>query len=128
MTLQLKAKHFYLIISLIKDKPVGQYLTTMSNLKAALTEDTDLEALISIECPVENLTEVYQLLSQKPEGLLTTLNDEMRELLLPQITAGVGAGNAEWVKVNAFITAVRALYVSDLEEMVTSGKQTFFPG
>ena len=87
--LQLKAKHFYYIAFALQDKPLRQFAGILSRMKDALLDNTDLNALFTIDVSYNDLISVFTIAAALPEGLSSSINTEMNLLIMPQIQAGV---------------------------------------
>ena len=87
--LQLKAKHFYYIAFALQDKPLRQFAGILSRMKDALVDNTDLNALFTIDVSYNDLIYVFTIAASLPEGLSSSINTEMNLLIMPQIQAGV---------------------------------------
>ena len=87
--LQLKAKHFYYIAFALQDKPLRQFAGILSRMKDALLDNTDLNALFTIDVSYNDLISVFTIAASLPEGLSSSINTEMNLLIMPQIQAGV---------------------------------------
>ena len=87
--LQLKAKHFYYIAFALQDKPLRQFAGILSRMKDALVDNTDLNALFTIDVSYNDLISVFTIAASLPEGLSSSINTEMNLLIMPQIQAGV---------------------------------------
>jgi len=87
--LQLKAKHFYYVAFALQDKPLRQFAGILSRMKDALVDNTDLNALFTIDVSYNDLISVFTIAAALPEGLSSSINTEMNLLIMPQIQAGV---------------------------------------
>ncbi len=87
--IQLKAKHFYFIVYNLKDAAIRQYYSLITKLKEQLSSITDLDAMISVEVPYWNVTNIFRMLTALPEGISASINSEMVNLLNNQISNGV---------------------------------------
>lgn len=89
--LQLKAKHFYYVAFALQDKPLRQFAGILNRMKDALIDNTDLNALFTIDVSYNDLISVFTIAAALPEGLSSSINTEMNLLIMPQIQAGVVA-------------------------------------
>lgn len=87
--LQLKAKHIYYVAFALQDKPLRQFAGILSRMKDALIDNTDLDALFTIDVSYNDLISVFTIAAALPEGLSSGINTEMNLLIMPQIQAGV---------------------------------------
>jgi len=87
--LQLKAKHYYYIAFALQDKPLRQFAGILSRMKDALVDNTDLNALFTIDVSYNDLISVFTIAAALPEGLSSSINTEMNLLIMPQIQTGV---------------------------------------
>ena len=87
--LQLKAKHFYYVAFALQDKPLRQFAGILSRMKDALIDNTDLDAMYTIDVSYNDLVSVFTIVAALPEGLSSSINTEMNTLLIPQVQAGV---------------------------------------
>lgn len=121
INITLKAKHFYLIASDLKNN-AAWYSQTTNNAIATATDgkaDTD-DCAIDIE--VSMLVSVFQTLSMKPEGQYNRVNTEMMTMLEPQINAGVQSGNQEWIDAATQIDAIRQANWAVADNCINDGK------
>lgn len=88
INLTLKAKHYYFIVSQLKDIPASQYFNLLNNIKSTTdgVQDTDD---VEITVSVDNIISVFNILSVKPEGQVNRINTEMSGMLLQQIQANM---------------------------------------
>lgn len=119
--LQLKAKHFFFIANDLKNVAAYQFFDLLNNIKAATTNKQD-EDLVTVETSVDNLVYVFRLLSEKKEGEANIINTQMMKLITPQIQAGAGANNPEWLQVYQQITEVREANWAVTAEAIVNGK------
>jgi hypothetical protein len=87
--LQLKAKHFYYVAFALQDKPLRQFAGILSRMKDALVDNTDLDAMYTIDVSYNDLISVFTIVAALPEGLSSGINTEMNTLIMPQVQAGV---------------------------------------
>jgi len=123
--IDLKAKHFYLIAEILFGFAAYTSFSTLSKIKEACTGVND-EDLVTIESDVNTITSVFQTLSQKPEGSYNNPNTEMYDLLLPQITSGVNAGDADWTQLANNITDIRNSNFAVVTSAIQNGKSRLF--
>lgn len=133
----LKAKHLYLIAYQLRTFSIEQYFSLISRFKTALSGNTDLETSFTISSSPDEVTTIFKILTQLPEGVVNTINVEMDDLLLPQIVLGVadeqanGIGpdndgnlpdNAYWQILAKNITAIKASNASARNSMISQGQ------
>jgi hypothetical protein len=87
--IELKAKHFYFIVSQLRNYSIQQYFSLVSKMKTVLAGNTDLEALFTVSASTDEVVAIFRILTQLPEGIANVINVEMDDLLAPQIVAGV---------------------------------------
>jgi hypothetical protein len=87
--LQLKAKHFYYVAFALQDKPLRQFAGILSRMKDALLDNTDMDAMVTIDVSYSDLISVFTIVAALPEGLSSGINTEMNTLIMPQISTGV---------------------------------------
>ena len=104
--IDLKAKHFYLIAEILFGFAAYTTFSTLSKIKEACVGAAD-DDMVTVESDVNTITSVFQTLSQKPEGSYNNPNTEMYDLITPQITAGVTAGDPEWTQLANNISEIR---------------------
>lgn len=124
--LQLKAKHFFFIANDLKNAAAYQFFSLLNRIKSA-TAGKENDELVTVETSVDDLIFVFRLLSEKKEGEANMINTQMMELITPQIQAGAGANNPEWLQVYQQITAVREANWAVTESAILSGKNFLHP-
>lgn len=125
ITVQLKAKHFYLISDILFGIAAYNSFSTLEKIKTACTGVQD-EDLVNVTVDVSYMVEVFNILTSKPEGQFNIINTEMINLLLPQISAGVTANNQEWIKLATQIQKIRENNWNVVTSMIASGKSKLF--
>lgn len=123
--IDLKAKHYYLIAEILFGFAAYTSFQTLEKIKTACSGAAD-DDLVTVETDVNTITTVFQILSQKPEGSYNNPNTEMYDLLLPQITAGAGAGDPEWTQLAENITEIRNNNFSVITNSIQSGKSRLY--
>lgn len=123
--IDLKAKHYYLIAEILFGFAAYTSFQTLEKIKIACSGATD-EDLVTVETDVNTITTVFQILSQKPEGSYNNPNSEMLDLLLPQIAAGVGAGDEQWISLSENITEVRNSNFAVITASIANGKSRLY--
>lgn len=123
--IDLKAKHFYLIAEILFGFAAYTTFSTLSKIKEACVGVAD-DDLVTVESDVNTITSVFQTLSQKPEGSYNDVNTEMLDLLTPQITAGVNAGDPEWIQLATNITEIRTNNLAIITASIISGKSRLY--
>jgi hypothetical protein len=122
---ELKAKHYYLIAEILFGFAAYSSFSTLHKIQNACSGVGD-DDMVTVESDVNTITTVFQILSQKPEGSFNMINTEMLDLLVPQITAGVSAGNDEWIQLNVNINEIRSNNLSIIESSISSGKSRLY--
>lgn len=123
--LDLKAKHYYLIAEILFGFAAYTSFQTLEKIKTSCTGVGD-EDLVSVETDVDTITSVFQILSQKPEGSYNNPNTEMYDLITPQITAGVNAGDPEWIQLFDNITKIRTNNFNTITAAIANGKSRLY--
>jgi len=121
----LKAKHFYLIAEILFGYAAYSSFATLEKIKVACNGAGD-DDLVTVESDVNTITGVFQALSQRPEGSYNQINGEMLDLLTPQITAGVTAGDPEWIQLGENVTEVRNNNFEVITKSIQSGKARLY--
>lgn len=83
-----KAKHYYFIVSQLKDIPASQYFDLLNNIKTNTVGVADTVD-VTISVSISNIVSVFNILALKPEGQTNKINTEMSNLLLAQIMANI---------------------------------------
>jgi hypothetical protein len=123
--LELKAKHYYLIAETLFGFAAYTSFPTLNKIKTACDGVGD-DDLITVESDVDNIIQVFQILSQKPEGSYNQINGEMIDLLLPQIQAGVAANDPEWIQLGENIAFIRESNLNVIAQAIQSGKNKLY--
>ena len=123
--LDLKAKHYYLIAEILFGFAAYSSFATLEKIKTACLGVAD-DDLVSVESDVNTITMVFQILSQKPEGSFNDVNTEMLDLLFPQIAAGVGAGDPEWIQLSNNVTEIRTNNLAVISASIENGKSRLY--
>lgn len=121
----LKAKHYYLIAEILFGFAAYTSFATLEKIKTACLGAAD-DDLVSVESDVNTITTVFQILSQKPEGSFNDVNTEMLDLLVPQITAGVNAGDPEWIQLGNNVTEIRTNNLAVIAASIANGKSRLY--
>lgn len=121
--LQLKAKHFYYVAFALQDKPLRQFAGILGRMKDALVDNTDLDAMYTIDVSYNDLISVFTIVAALPEGLSSGINTEMNTLIMPQIQDGVlaevQAGNVADADGNLPETAIYQRIAKTITEIKT---------
>jgi hypothetical protein len=123
--LDLKAKHYYLIAEILFGFAAYTSFATLEKIKTACLGVAD-DDLVSVESDVNTITTVFQILSQKPEGSFNDVNTEMLNLLFPQLAAGVGAGDPEWIQLSNNVTEIRTNNLAVIAASIENGKARLY--
>jgi hypothetical protein len=123
--IELKAKHYYLIAENLFGFAAYSTFSTLAKIKDACVGVGD-DDLVTVDSDVVTISTVFQTLSQKPEGSYNMINTEMLQLLEPQITAGVGAGNEEWIQLAENITQIRSSNLEVISNAIQNGKNRLY--
>lgn len=103
---ELKAKHFYLISYLLFRDQASVSFSTLEKIKTATVNKLD-DDLTTVESDVNFFITVFKKLGAEPEGQFTNPNEEMYNLLVPQIQAGVTAEDQDWITLSTEIQSIR---------------------
>ena len=103
---ELKVKHFYLISYVLFKDQASISFNILEEIKAACSNKLD-DDLTTVESDVDFFITVFRKLGNEPEGQFTNPNEEMYNLLVPQIQAGIAAQNAEWITLATQVEAIR---------------------
>lgn len=123
--LELKAKHFYLIAEILFGFAAYSSFSTLEKIKTACNGVSD-DDLVTVESDSNTIVSVFQTLSQRPEGSYNQINGEMLDLLLPQIQAGVTAGDPEWIFLGQTISEIRANNLAIITTSIQNGKNRLY--
>jgi hypothetical protein len=123
--LDLKSKHYYLIANILFEFAAYASFSTLEKIKNECNGVGD-DDLVTVESDVDTITSVFQVLSQKPEGSYNTVNSEMLDLLTPQITAGVNAGDPEWIKLGQNVSQIRDNNFAVITNAINNGKARLY--
>lgn len=121
----LKAKHYYLIAEILFGFAAYSSFSTLEKIKIACTGAGD-DDLVTIETDVNTIITVFQTLSQRPEGSYNQINGEMLDLLVPQINAGVNAGDPQWLSLSEGVTEIRTNNFAVITNSIQTGKNRLF--
>lgn len=122
VSVQLKAKHFYYILYCSKSGGFSNIRNLYKGILAIPSTTLD-EDLVTIDASQGEVTHLYDVLTNMPEGQANVINTEMYSTLTPQIEAGVQAGNQEWVAIAQAISDIRATNLGMTNRMIEAGKQ-----
>lgn len=123
--LELKVKHYYLIAEILFGFAAYTTFSTLEKIKSAcsgLAEDD----LVTVETDPNTIVSVFQTLSQRPEGSYNQVNGEMLDLLMPQIQAGITAGDQEWIFLGQTISEIRANNLAIITTSIQNGKNRLY--
>lgn len=123
--LDLYAKHYYLIAEILFGYAAYSSFATLEKIKIACTGVGD-DDLVTVETDVNTVTTIFQTLSQRPEGSYNRINSEMLDLITPQIAAGVGANDPEWIQLNENITTIRDNNLAVVTTSIQNGKNRLY--
>jgi hypothetical protein len=123
--IDLKAKHYYLIANILFEFAAYSSFRTLEKIKTSCVGVSD-DDLVTVETDVPTITTVFQVLSQKPEGSFNNPNTEMYDLLSPQISAGVNAGDSEWILLAQNISEIRNNNFSIITTSIANGKSRLY--
>ena len=85
VNIQMTERHLAYCYDLVKNQPVDTFLSTATSIKNAVKANTDPAALLTVEIEVPIIETIYRKASQLPEGYATNINNEIKEVLIPQL-------------------------------------------
>jgi len=119
--LSLKTKNFYLIADLLFAQPASYTFSTLGKIKTACKGKADTTT-VTVEISSTDFIDVYKQLSLKSEGLYTGVNQEMFEQLVPQVEAGVQAGDLEWIEIATVVSQIREDNLALIAGLISNAK------
>ena len=122
---ELKAKHYFLIADILFGTAAYVSFLTLEKIKASCQGLQD-DDVATVEIDVTTFLNVFNILTQKPEGSYNNVNTEMMDMLIPQIQAGVTDGNEEWISLGLQITEIRTANLQVVLNAITSGKNKLY--
>lgn len=122
INVELKVEHFYLIAYLLFRDQASTSFSTLEKIKAACANKLDTE-LTSIEIDVEFFVRMFNILGSESEAQFSKPNKEMDDLLLPQIEAGIIAGNEDWITLAAQVQSIRVSNRDNVLAYIEHAKQ-----
>lgn len=125
ISIQLKAKHFYLIASELVKQPAQLTFKVLSSIKTSCNGAAD-EDLVTVSASVGEIVDVFAKLAQRPEGSYNQINGEMLDLLIPQVTAGVLAEDPDWISLNNSISTIRTQNLAVIASAINNGKNALY--
>ena len=122
---QLKAKHYFLIADILFGTAAYVSFSTLEKIKTACQglQDED-DATVEIDVPT--FINVFNVLTQKPEGSYNNINTEMMDMLTPQIQAGIANDDVEWISLGDQVTTIRAINLQIVTDLISSGKSILY--
>ena len=122
---QLKAKHYFLIADILFGAAAYVSFATLEKIKTACQGLQD-DDTATVEIDVPTFLNVFNILTQKPEGSYNNVNTEMMDMLTPQIQAGVVNNDPEWISLGEQVTEIRANNLQVVTDSITSGKNKLY--
>jgi hypothetical protein len=119
--LELKVKHFYLVAEALFSTAASDSFETLNVIKNACAGFLD-DDLVSILISPSRVFDVYKNLTFRPEGQFNRVNNEMFDLLVPQMQAGVASGNQQWIDLYSQIEGLRTANLSVVDIMIVNAK------
>jgi hypothetical protein len=123
--LELKVKHYYLIAEILFGFAAYTTFSTLEKIKSACSGVAE-DDLVTVETDPNTIVSVFQTLSQRPEGSYNQVNGEMLDLLMPQIQAGITAGDQEWIFLGQTISEIRANNLAIITTSIQNGKNRLY--
>lgn len=121
ISVQLQAKHFYFVTNDLMRYAAMEYNSLLKRIGMNCSGVADSD-LVAVQTSVDDLVKIFSLVADKPEGQTNRINTEMMTLLEPQITAGVAAGDQEWIGAAQKIDAIRNANWSITDQAIVNGK------
>jgi hypothetical protein len=121
INVELKAKHFYLIANTLLAEQAQYSFDILEKIKTACANQLD-DTLVIVQTDPTMLVDVYKKMSALQEGMYSVPNNEMVDLLNPQIQAGVANNDSEWTDVGIQITAIRQANVDNINNLILYAK------
>jgi hypothetical protein len=106
INVELKVKNFYLISYILFKDEASLSFSVLEKIKTACFNKLD-DDLTTVESDVDFFITVFRKLSNQPEGEYTLPNEEMYNLLLPQIVEGVSNDDPDWILLATQVEAIR---------------------
>lgn len=125
INVELKSKHYMCIADILFTTAAYESFSTLEKIKAACAGLPDDE-LVVVNFPGSTVFQVYSILTYRPEGQFNRINTEMYDLLVPQIQAGVQAGDQEWIDLGTQLQQVRDINLQVVDQMIISGKSKLY--
>ncbi len=122
ITIQLKAKHYRVIVALFCNKSVADSFRMLAEIKTNVGNTVADDTVVGVSVYAHELKTVYTECLNQTEGVFAGINKEMRELLLPQMQEGVDAQNEVWIEVATFIQQQDNYCNAALADKITQGK------
>ena len=109
VSIQLKAKHLFYVAAITKGIVMSEYFRLANAVKSQLDANYETDdTLITVEATPREIISVFSILASMPEGQVNQINTEMLTLLTPQLQAGVGSQESEWIEIATEIQNSRA--------------------
>jgi hypothetical protein len=106
INVELKVKNFYLISYILFKDEASLSFSVLEKIKTACFNKLD-DDLTTVESDVDFFITVFRKLSNQPEGEYTLPNEEMYNLLLPQIVEGVSNDDPDWILLATQVESIR---------------------
>jgi hypothetical protein len=132
-----KSKHFYYVAYYLRDRSIQQYYPVINRIAVALAGNNDMTADFTISATVNEIIDIFAILTKLPEGQANKINVEMDDLFLPQIVLGIadeqanGIGpdadgnlpsDAYWQRIAQGITAIKVSNTAIRDSAINNGK------
>lgn len=121
ISITLKARHFRVIAALLQSRTASEVFRILHELTEHCTDNLTGDTDVTVEAYPDELLNVYSTLSNQPEGIYAALNSEMKEILAPQIAAGVSAESVEWVYVAEQLQKANSYNTQALNRIIEQG-------
>lgn len=125
ISINLKAKHYYLIADILFSQAAYVSFSTLEKIKIACNGLQD-EDIATVEIDINTFIDVFSVLAQKPEGSYNNINTEMMDMLIPQIQSGVSQQDPEWIQLADTIQSIRSSNLEVVTNSINSGKNKLY--
>jgi hypothetical protein len=126
LTIQLKKKHLGYCAEFMMSGSMLQYFYIASMVRDQLLAGTfELEDLVSVEILPDDLIDIYTTLGFKPERTGSSMNGDMKQLLLPQLVSLASNSDPNIASSAGYVitqlTAIDTQNINELSTIVNNG-------
>lgn len=124
LTIQLKARHLFLIAELLTTQNIYGYLRLINSVKEniAIQYDGNDEGVIQVQATTNEVVDIFNILSSLPEGQSATINLEIFASLYPQLLTGLASEDPDWTYIYNYIIEGRNRNKGIMDRRVADGK------